>query len=49
MFHSHAELEITNNNTFPGGMLTMMGIIPWPDPALGVLDNLDPATDMYKP
>jgi FtsP/CotA-like multicopper oxidase with cupredoxin domain len=47
MFHSHAELEITNNNTFPGGMLTMMGIIPWPDPTLGVLDNLD-ATDMYK-
>ncbi len=49
MFHSHAELEITNNNTFPGGMLTMMGIVPWPDPALGPLDNLDPATDMYMP
>lgn len=49
MFHSHAELEITNNNTFPGGMLTMMGIIPWPDPALGIMDNLDPATDMYMP
>ena len=49
MFHSHAELEITNNNTFPGGMLTMMGIIPWPDPAMGAMDNLDPATDMYMP
>jgi manganese oxidase len=49
MFHSHAELEITNNNTFPGGMLTMMGIVPWPDPALGVMDNLDPASDMYMP
>jgi manganese oxidase len=30
MWHSHAEREITNNNIFPGGMLTMMGIIPWP-------------------
>ena len=49
MFHSHAELEITNNNTFPGGMLTMMGIIPWPDPALGKMENLDPATDTYMP
>lgn len=48
MFHSHAELEITNNNTFPGGMLTMMGVIPWPDPAVA-LENLDPATDMYMP
>jgi manganese oxidase len=32
MWHSHAEREITNNNIFPGGMLTMMGIIPWPAP-----------------
>ena len=29
MWHSHAEREITNNNIFPGGMLTMMGVIPW--------------------
>ena len=29
MWHSHAEREITTNDTFPGGMLTMMGIIPW--------------------
>jgi len=28
MWHSHAEREITNNNIFPGGMLTMMGVIP---------------------
>jgi hypothetical protein len=43
MFHSHAEVEITNNNTFPGGMLTMTGVIPWPDPTApgGILDNID--------
>jgi hypothetical protein len=29
MWHSHAEREITNNDVFPGGMLTMMGVIPW--------------------
>ena len=29
MWHSHAEREITNFNIFPGGMLTMAGIIPW--------------------
>jgi FtsP/CotA-like multicopper oxidase with cupredoxin domain len=29
MWHSHAEREITTNDTFPGGMLTMMGVIPW--------------------
>ncbi|MDA8413498.1 MAG: multicopper oxidase domain-containing protein [Desulfobacteraceae bacterium] len=29
MWHSHAEREIVNFNTFPGGMLTMAGIIPW--------------------
>jgi hypothetical protein len=29
MWHSHAEREITNNDTFPGGMLTMLGVIPW--------------------
>jgi hypothetical protein len=28
MWHSHAEREITNNNIFPGGMLTMMGVLP---------------------
>jgi manganese oxidase len=28
MFHSHNELEITNNNVFPGGMLTMMAVEP---------------------
>ena len=29
MWHSHAEREIINFNTFPGGMLSMAGIIPW--------------------
>jgi manganese oxidase len=29
MWHSHAEREIVNNNTFPGGMLTMLLIAPW--------------------
>ncbi len=28
MFHSHNEKEITNNDVFPGGMLTMMDIEP---------------------
>lgn len=28
MFHSHNEVEITNNNVFPGGMLTMMAVEP---------------------
>ena len=30
MWHSHAERELTNNNIFPGGFLTMAGIVPWP-------------------
>ena len=29
MWHSHAEREITSNDTFPGGMLTMLGVVPW--------------------
>ena len=29
MWHSHNEREIVNNNVFPGGMLTMMFVIPW--------------------
>lgn len=28
MFHSHNEVEITNNNVFPGGMMTMMAVEP---------------------
>lgn len=28
MFHSHTELELTNNDIFPGGMMTMMIIEP---------------------
>ena len=32
MWHSHAEREITNNDIFPGGMLTMMGVVPWSAP-----------------
>ena len=30
MWHSHSEREIVNNNVFPGGMLTMLLIEPWP-------------------
>ena len=44
MWHSHAERELTNNNVFPGGFLTMAGIVPWP--ATG--DNLS-AFDEYMP
>jgi manganese oxidase len=29
MWHSHNEREIVNNNVFPGGMLTMLVIVPW--------------------
>jgi FtsP/CotA-like multicopper oxidase with cupredoxin domain len=29
MWHSHAERELTNNDIFPGGMLTMLGVLPW--------------------
>lgn len=29
MWHSHAERELTNYNIWPGGLLTMMGIVPW--------------------
>jgi len=28
MWHSHNEKEIVNNNVFPGGMLTMAGVLP---------------------
>ena len=28
MFHSHTEIELTNNDIFPGGMMTMMIIEP---------------------
>ena len=30
MWHSHAEKEIVNNDLFPGGMLTMGMVEPWP-------------------
>ncbi len=29
MWHSHNEREITTNNVFPGGMMTMMLVDPW--------------------
>ncbi len=29
MWHSHSEKELTSNNIFPGGMLTMMLVLPW--------------------
>jgi manganese oxidase len=41
MWHSHSERELTNNNIFPGGFLTMAGVVPWP--ATG--DNLTPEDD----
>ncbi len=28
MWHSHNEKEIVNNNVFPGGMMTMMMVMP---------------------
>ena len=28
MWHSHSEKELTNNNIFPGGMLTMFVVVP---------------------
>lgn len=49
MWHSHSERELTNNNIFPGGFLTMMGVVPWPmNWAPGQPDNID-AFDMYNP
>ncbi len=44
MWHSHAERELTNNDIFPGGFLTMAAIVPWP--ATG--DNLT-IYDEYMP
>lgn len=35
MWHSHAERELTNNDIFPGGMLTMMGVLP---PSAPIMD-----------
>lgn len=48
MWHSHSERELTNNNIFPGGLLTMAGVVPWPMGWPLVPDNLDTA-DMYVP
>jgi manganese oxidase len=45
MWHSHAEVEITNFNLFPGGMLTMAGIVPWPLTG----DNLDAQDNFMIP
>jgi hypothetical protein len=28
MWHSHTEKEMTNNDIFPGGMMTMMIVLP---------------------
>jgi FtsP/CotA-like multicopper oxidase with cupredoxin domain len=33
MWHSHAERELTNNDIYPGGMLTMMLVIPYEEGA----------------
>ena len=29
MWHSHNEKELTNNDIFPGGMLTMFLVVPY--------------------
>ena len=34
MWHSHAEKEMTNNDIFPGGMMTMLVIIPPDQPMM---------------
>jgi hypothetical protein len=28
MWHSHTEKELTNNNVFPGGLMTMFIVLP---------------------
>jgi hypothetical protein len=28
MWHSHSEVELVNDDIFPGGMLTMMLVLP---------------------
>ena len=32
MWHSHTEGELSNNDIFPGGMITMMGVLPMSAP-----------------
>lgn len=34
MWHSHSERELTNNDIYPGGMLTMMLVVPYEEGAL---------------
>jgi hypothetical protein len=34
MWHSHKEKEMVNNDIFPGGMMTMLMIVP-PSVAIG--------------
>jgi hypothetical protein len=29
MWHSHTERELVNNDVFPGGMMTMLLVVPW--------------------
>jgi FtsP/CotA-like multicopper oxidase with cupredoxin domain len=29
MWHSHTEKELANNNVFPGGLITFLGVVPW--------------------
>ena len=33
MWHSHSERELTNNDIYPGGMLTMMLVVPYEEGA----------------
>ncbi len=32
MWHSHTEKELANNNIFPGGLITFLGVVPWDVP-----------------
>ena len=29
MWHSHTEKELSNNNIFPGGLITLLNVVPW--------------------
>ena len=44
MWHSHTEKEMTNNNIFPGGMMTMLIVMPpmMPMQALPLVPGVNP-------
>jgi hypothetical protein len=43
MWHSHTEKEMTNNDIFPGGMMTMLMVVP-PGSMEGMDMNLQPGS-----